>query len=64
VEAADGVAVVHCVEGGDFVDAHGWHLEYARYLIHDADAREAVLPLTQIKEGHHGGFFILWGVTF
>jgi len=26
VEAADGVAVVHCVEGGDFVDAHWRHL--------------------------------------
>ena len=38
VEFAHGRAVVHGVEGGDLVDAHGGHVEDARHLVHDADA--------------------------
>jgi hypothetical protein len=59
VELAHGGAVVHGVEGGDLVDAHGRHLEDACHLVHDADAGEAMLPLTQVQNGHHGGLLVL-----
>ena len=61
--AADGLAVVHGVECGDLVDAHGGHLEQASDLVHDADAGEAVLSLTEVEEGHDGRLFVLWGVS-
>lgn len=58
-ELADGCAVVHGVEGGDLVDAHGRHLEDARDLVHDADGGEAVLALAQVEDGHDGGLLVL-----
>ena len=64
VEPADGVAVVHCVKRSDFVHAHRRHFEQARDLVHDADAREAVLALAEVEQGHHGGFFVLRRVAF
>jgi hypothetical protein len=59
VELARGVAVVHGVEGGDLVDTHGRHLQYPRHLVHDADAREAMLALSEVEERHHGGLLVL-----
>lgn len=56
---AHGRAVVHCVEGGDLVDAHGGHLEQAGDLVHDADAGEAVLPLAEVKQRQDGRLLIL-----
>ena len=64
MEPADGIAVVHGVEGCDFVDSHGGHLEQACYFVHDADACEAELSLAEIEEGHYGGFLVLGGVSF
>lgn len=63
VEPAHGVAVVHGVESGDLVDAHGRHLEDARDLVHDADAGEAVLPLAEVEQRHDGGLLVLAGVA-
>lgn len=63
VELAHGVAVVHCVEGGDLVDAHGRHLEQAGDLVHDADGGEAVLALAEVEDGHDGGLLVLRGVA-
>jgi hypothetical protein len=60
---AHGRAVVHCVEGGDLVDAHGGHLEQAGDLVHDADAGEAVLALAEVEQGHDGGLFVLGRVA-
>ena len=60
---ADGSAVVHGVECGDLVNSHGRHLEYLGHLVHDADARVAVLPLAEVEEGHDGCFFVLAGVS-
>lgn len=55
--------VEHGVKGGDFVHAHGRHVEEARDVVHDADARPAlVLPLTEIEEGNDGRLFVLWGI--
>lgn len=63
VVASDGCSVVHGVKGGDLVDTHGGHLEQTSDLVHDADAGEAVLSLTKIKQRHDGGLFVLWGVS-
>jgi hypothetical protein len=52
-------AVVHGVEGGDLVDTHRRHLEQPGDFVHDADAGEAMLSLSQIEEGHHGRFLVL-----
>lgn len=60
---AHGRAVVHGVEGGDLVDAHGRHLEQAGDLVHDADAGEAVLALAEVQQRHDGGLFVLRGVS-
>ena len=59
MELADGRAVVHGVEGGDLVDAHGGHLEQAGDLVHDTDAGEAVLALAEVEDGHDGGLLVL-----
>lgn len=59
-----GLPVVHGVEGGNFVDAHGWHLEDAGHLVHDGDGGVAELALAEVEEGHHGGLFVLRGVAF
>lgn len=55
----DRIPVVHGVEGRHLVDAHGRHLQQPRHLVHDTDAREAVLPLPEIEQRHHGRFFVL-----
>lgn len=54
------IAVVHGIESGDLVDAHRGHLQDPRNLVHNADARPAVvLTLTEVEEGHDGGFLVL-----
>lgn len=63
VELADGGAVVHGVEGGYLVDPHRRHLEDAGHLVHDADAGEAMLALTQVEQRHHGRLLVLWRVA-
>lgn len=63
VESADRTPVVHGIKGSHFVDAHGRHLEYPCNLIHDADACETVLALSEVKERHDGGFLVLAGVS-
>ena len=64
VESPDRISVVHCIKRGYLVHPHGGHLQQPGDFIHDADAREAVLPLTQIQQGHHGGFLVLRRVPF
>jgi hypothetical protein len=63
VEATNRIPVVHGVEGGDLVDAHGRHLQHTCDLIHNADACESVLSLSQVQDGHHSGFLVLGGVS-
>jgi hypothetical protein len=60
---ADRLAVVHCVEGCDFVDAHGRHLQHAGDLVHNANAGEAVLTLTEVQQRHNGGLLVLGRVA-
>lgn len=61
---ANRLAVVHGVEGGDFVDAHWGHFKESGDLVHDADAGPAVLALGEVQERHDGGFLVLGGVAF
>lgn len=60
---ADGLTVVHCVEGCDFINAHWGHLEHAGNLVHDTDAGEAVLALAKVEQRHHGGLLVLGRVA-
>ena len=62
MELAHRVPVVHCVESRNLVDTHGGHLEYPRHLVHDADAAEAVLALSEVKQRHYGRLLVLRGV--
>ena len=63
VELAHGVPVVHGVEGRNLVYTHWWHLQYPRNLVHDADAAESVLALSEVEERHDGGLLVLGGVS-
>ena len=61
---SDWVAVVHGIESRDLVHPHGRHFQEPRYLVHDADARPAViLALTEIQQRHDGCFLVLRGVA-
>lgn len=60
---ANGLAVVHGVEGRNLVDTHRGHLEHASDLVHDANAGEAVLALTEVKQGHDGSLLVLGRVA-
>jgi hypothetical protein len=60
---ADRLAVVHGVEGRDFVNAHRGDLEHAGNLVHDADASVAVLALAEVEQGHDGGLLVLGRVA-
>jgi hypothetical protein len=60
---ANGLTVVHGVEGCDFVNTHGGDLEHAGDLVHDADAGEAGLALTKIQEGHDSRLLVLGRVA-
>lgn len=62
MELAHRGSVVHGVEGRDLVHTHRGHLQYARNLVHDADAGESVLSLSKIEEWHDGGLLVLRGV--
>lgn len=64
MESADRRSVVHCVEGSNLIDSHRGHLQDPSNLVHDADTREAMLPLSKIEKRHHRRFLVLWGVAF
>jgi hypothetical protein len=63
VVLADRVPVVHGVESRNLVYSHGRHLQYPRNLVHNTDAAEPVLALSEIEERHYGGLFVLRGVA-
>ena len=60
---AYGGPVVHGIEGRDLVHTHGWHFQYPRYLIHDADASETVLSLSKIEKRHNSSLLVVGGVS-
>lgn len=59
MELPDRVAIVHGVERSDFVHPHRRHLEPSGDLVHDADAGEAVLSLSDVEERHDGALLVL-----
>ena len=59
VKSAYGVAVVHCVERSHLRDTHRRHLQQARNLVHHADARETVLPLSEVEQRHDRRLLVL-----
>lgn len=63
VVLAHGGPVVHGVEGRDLVYTHGRHLQYPRNLVHDANACESMLSLSEIEERHNGGLLVVGGVS-
>lgn len=60
---ANWLAVVHGVEGRNLVNAHWGHLEHASDLIHDADAGETVLALTEVEQRHDSSLLVLGRVA-
>lgn len=64
MKLSDGLPIVHGVEGGNLVNAHGRDLEDTGHFIHDADGGVAELTLAEVEEGHHGRFFILRRIAF
>ena len=64
MEFAHRIAVVHGIKGSHLVDAHRRHFQQPCDFVHDTDAREAVLPLAQIEQRHHGRFLVLRGIAF
>ena len=64
MEPANRRPVVHCVKGSNLVDAHWGHLQDPPDFIHNANAREAMLPLSQVKKRHYRRFLVLRGIAF
>jgi hypothetical protein len=60
---ANRAAVVHGVKGSDFVDSHWRHFKPPRNFIHDTDACEAMLPLSEVEEWHHCRLLVLCRVS-
>jgi hypothetical protein len=59
VEFACRIPVVHGVERSNLVYTHGRHLQDPCNLVHDADAGESVLALTEVEKRHDGGLLVL-----
>jgi len=57
------ITIIHSIKRRHLINPHWRHLQQPCHLVHDADAREAVLPLAQVQQGHDGGFFVLAGVS-
>lgn len=52
--------VEHGVKRRDLIDAHGWHVQHLRDIVHDADARPSfVLPLAKIQKRNHCSLLVL-----
>lgn len=61
--SAHGLSVVHGVECGHLVNSHWGHLQYPGDLIHDADAAETVLPLSEVEQWHNSRLLVLGWVS-
>lgn len=61
---ANRLAVVHGVEGCDFVNTHWGHLEHPGDLVHDTDTGVAVLALAQVQQRHDSRLLVLGRVAF
>lgn len=63
MKPSDWSSIIHSVERRNLINTHRWHLQDPRDLVHDADACEAMLSLSQIKQGHHRRLLVLARVS-
>ena len=55
--------IIHAIERSNFIRSHGWHIQQAGHLVHNADTRESMLALSQIQNRHDSRFFVLGRVA-
>ena len=63
MKSASRISIVHCVERGNLIHSHWWHLQYFRHLIHDANTCETMLPLSQVQQWHNRSLLVLAWVS-
>lgn len=56
-------SVIHSVEGSNLINTHWRHLQHSSNLVHNADARKSMLPLSNIKQWHYSRLLVLWWVS-
>ena len=57
------ITIIHSIKRRHLINPHWRHLQQPCHLVHDADAREAVLALPEVQQRHDGGFLVLAGVS-
>ena len=57
------IPIVHGVERRNLIHPHWRDLQYPRNLIHHAQARESMLSLSEVEDGHHGRLLVLGWVA-
>ncbi len=60
---ADLIPIIHRIKRRNLIHPHRRHLQNPRHLIHDTQATEACLSLSEIEQWHHGRFLVLWWVA-
>lgn len=63
MELSDWIPVVHSIECSNLIHTHWWHLQHPCNLVHDAQAAESMLPLSEVQKGHHSGLLVLGRVS-
>lgn len=58
------LSVVHGIKCRDFINSHGRHFQQTSNLVHDTNAGESVLALSEVEKGHNGSLLVLGRVTF
>jgi hypothetical protein len=56
-------SIIHSIEGSNLINTHWWHLQHPSNLVHNADACEPMLSLSNIKQWHYCGLLVLWWVS-
>ena len=59
METSNRIPIVHSIECRDLIHSHWRHLQYPRDLIHDTNAREPMLPLSEVKQWHDSRLLVL-----
>lgn len=53
------LSVVHGIKGRDFVNSHRRHFQQTSNLVHDADASESMLTLSEVEKRHDSSLLVL-----
>lgn len=52
--------IEHGIEGGNFIDAHRWHLQHLGHMVHHRQRAESrILTLGQVEQGNDGSLLVL-----